>query len=72
MPLNPNHRIARLINIYLPVFNDCQIIEGDEDMTLSFDEALISGHFKNWLCEWADQDRRGELLELLHYGKIRE
>ena len=50
MPLNPNTRVTRLMNLYLPVFNDCQFIEGDEDMMLTFDEALISGHFKNWLC----------------------
>lgn len=72
MPLNPQLRVSRLINIYLPVFNECQIIEGDEDLTLSFDEALVSSHFKVWLAEWWSEGRRGELLELLHYGKIRE
>jgi hypothetical protein len=63
--MNKQTRINRLLNIYLPVFNEQQIIEGDEDMVITSDQAKHSYHFKYWLETWSDSGRRGELYELL-------
>jgi hypothetical protein len=61
-----NRRIKRLLNIYLPVFNDHQEIERDEyEQTepLTAEQAQIDGDFIYWCSLW--DDRRRELYELL-------
>jgi hypothetical protein len=65
--MNRDNRIKRLINLYLPAFNEQQIDEGDQDMTLTPEQAKRSQHFRYWLS-WSplyDNDRRGELFYLL-------
>jgi hypothetical protein len=59
-------RIKRLLDIYLPVFNDYQEIERDEyEQTepLTAEQAQINGFFIYWCSLW--DDRRRELNELL-------
>lgn len=63
--MNRETRIKRLLNIYLPVFNDQQVIEGDDDMVITDQQARRSAHFRYWLQTWADSGRRGELYDLL-------
>jgi hypothetical protein len=61
-----DRRIKRLLNIYLPVFNDQQEIERDEyEQTepLTAEQAQIDGDFIYWCGLW--DDRRRELNELL-------
>lgn len=61
-----DRRIKRLLNIYLPVFNDHQEIERDEyEQTepLTAEQAQIDGDFIYWCSLW--DDRRRELYELL-------
>jgi len=61
-----DRRIKRLLNIYLPVFNDHQEIERDEyEQTepLTAEQAQIDGDFIYWCGLW--DDRRRELYELL-------
>ena len=61
-----DRRIKRLLNIYLPVFNDQQEIERDEyEQTepLTAEQAQIDGDFIYWCGLW--DDRRKELNELL-------
>ena len=61
-----DRRIKRLLNIYLPVFNDQQEIERDEhEQTepLTAEQAQIDGDFIYWCSLW--DDRRRELYELL-------
>jgi hypothetical protein len=61
-----DRRIKRLLNIYLPVFNDQQEIERDEyEQTepLTAEQAQIDGDFIYWCSLW--DDRRKELNELL-------
>ena len=61
-----DRRIKRLLNIYLPVFNDHQEIERDEhEQTepLTAEQAQIDGDFIYWCSLW--NDRRRELNELL-------
>lgn len=59
------NRLNALLNIYVPVFNDHQMIEGDDDLTLTIDQAKTSASFKYWCSVWSDDDR-GELLSLLN------
>lgn len=64
--LKNNRRIKRLLDIYLPVFNDHQEIERDEyEQTepLTAEQAQIDGDFIYWCSLW--DDRRKELYELL-------
>jgi hypothetical protein len=64
--LKNNRRIKRLLDIYLPVFNDHQEIERDEyEQTepLTAEQAQIDGDFIYWCSLW--DDRRRELNELL-------
>ena len=64
--LKNDRRIKRLLNIYLPVFNDHQEIERDEyEQTepLTAEQAQIDGDFIYWCSLW--DDRRKELYELL-------
>jgi hypothetical protein len=61
-----DRRIKRLLDIYLPVFNDHQEIERDEyEQTepLTAEQAQIDGDFIYWCSLW--DDRRRELNELL-------
>ena len=61
-----DRRIKRLLDIYLPVFNDHQEIERDEyEQTepLTAEQAQIDGDFIYWCSLW--DDRRRELYELL-------
>jgi hypothetical protein len=61
-----DRRIKRLLNIYLPVFNDHQEIERDESEQtepLTAEQAQIDGDFIYWCSLW--DDRRRELYELL-------
>jgi hypothetical protein len=61
-----DRRIKRLLDIYLPVFNDHQEIERDEyEQTepLTAEQAQIDGDFIYWCSLW--DDRRKELNELL-------
>jgi len=61
-----DRRIKRLLDIYLPVFNDHQEIERDEyEQTepLTAEQAQIDGDFIYWCGLW--DDRRRELNELL-------
>ena len=61
-----DRRIKRLLDIYLPVFNDHQEIERDEyEQTepLTAEQAQIDGDFIYWCSLW--NDRRRELNELL-------
>lgn len=67
--MNAQTRIDRLIRIYLPVFNDQQVIEGDEDMVINSEQAKHSYHFRYWLETWSDSGRRGELFNLLGDAK---
>jgi hypothetical protein len=62
-------RLTRLINIYLPVFNDQQEHEGDLDMCLTKEQATKSFHFWYWCETWGDSGRRGELADLLRGTK---
>jgi hypothetical protein len=57
-------KVDELLDFYLPVFNEQQEIEGDDDMVLTKQQALNSSHFRHWLREWSDDDR-GALLEHL-------
>ena len=64
--LKNDRRIKRLLDIYLPVFNDHQEIERDEhEQTepLTAEQAQIDGDFIYWCSLW--DDRRRELYELL-------
>lgn len=64
--LKNDRRIKRLLDIYLPVFNDHQEIERDEhEQTepLTAEQAQIDGDFIYWCGLW--DDRRRELYELL-------
>lgn len=64
--LKNNRRIKRLLDIFLPVFNDHQEIERDEhEQTepLTAEQAQIDGDFIYWCSLW--DDRRRELYELL-------
>ena len=61
--LKNDRRIKRLLDIYLPVFNDHQTIEGDYCEPLNESQARESGFFIHW-CELWD-DRRRELSQLL-------
>ena len=64
--LKNDRRIKRLLDIYLPVFNDHQEIERDEhEQTepLTAEQAQIDGDFIYWCSLW--DDRRRELNELL-------
>ena len=64
--LKNDRRIKRLLDIYLPVFNDHQEIERDEhEQTepLTAEQAQIDGDFIYWCSLW--DDRRKELYELL-------
>ena len=61
-------RLDELMAEYLPVFNDHQIIEDDEECCLTLEEAKTSEHFLYWCEVWGD-DERGELAELLREGK---
>jgi hypothetical protein len=56
-------RINRLIKIYLPIFNEQQIMEGDEDLCITIEQAPSSSVFINWLRQC--DDRRSELYYLL-------
>ena len=61
-----DRRIKRLLDIYLPVFNDHQEIERDEyEQTepLTAEQAQTDGDFIYWCSLW--DDRRRELNELL-------
>lgn len=61
-----DRRIKRLLNIYLPVFNDHQEIERDEHeqtKPLTAEQAQTDGDFIYWCSLW--DDRRKELNELL-------
>jgi len=58
-----DRRIKRLLDIYLPVFNDHQTIEGDDCTPLTAEQAQINGFFIYWCSLW--EDRRRELYELL-------
>ena len=64
--LKNDRRIKRLLDIYLPVFNDHQEIERDEhEQTepLTAEQAQIDGDFIYWCSLW--DDRRRELFNLL-------
>jgi len=61
-----DRRIKRLLNIYLPVFNDHQEIERDEyEQTepLTAEQAQTNGDFIYWCSLW--DDSRNELFNLL-------
>jgi hypothetical protein len=64
-------RMNRLLKIYLPVFNDHQIIEGDDCEQLNEEQARENWFFIYWCGLW--DDRRQELAELLreNYDAIR-
>ena len=65
--MNKQTRINRLISVYLPAFNEQQIIEDDYDLVLTNEQAKKSGHFMSWL-KWGgiyDGDRRNELYNLM-------
>lgn len=64
--LKNNRRIKRLLDIYLPLFNDQQEIERDgheQTEPLTAEQAQIDGDFIYWCSLW--HDRRRELYELL-------
>ena len=61
--LKNDRRIKRLLDIYLPMFNDHQTIEGDYCKPLNESQARESGFFIYWCGLW--DDRRRELSQLL-------
>lgn len=56
-------RIDRLIKIYLPIFNEQQIMEGDEEFCITIENAPSNSVFINWLRQC--DDGRSELYYLL-------
>lgn len=58
------NRLNELLKQFLPVFNEHQMTEGDEDLCLTVEQAKESEHFLYWCEVWSD-DERGELAELL-------
>jgi len=63
--------IDSLLRIYVPVFNEQQIMEGDDDLCVTVDNATKDSAFICWLAEAAnskyidDDDKRDRLLYLL-------
>jgi hypothetical protein len=57
-------RIDILLEIFVPVFNAHQTIDGDDDLVMTIEQARKSGFFWEWCVIWGD-DERGELADLL-------
>ena len=58
------NRLDELMEIYLPLFNTHQTLDGDHDLVMTKEQAKKSGFFWEWCEIWGD-DERGELAELL-------
>lgn len=61
-------RLDELLSRYVPVFNDHQTIDGDDDLVMTVEQARESGFFWEWCKTWGDDDR-GELADLLREGR---
>jgi len=57
-------RIDELLEFFVPVFNDHQALDGDDDLIMTIEQARTSGFFWEWCVIWGD-DERGELADLL-------
>jgi len=54
-----------LLQHYVAVFNEQQVMEDDEPHTVTIDQARSDGHFLYWLHTWSDDYLRSKLLTML-------